>query len=150
EIELVVKRSVGRVADTALEKRVSVGGRTYNRLGTDIVASTRSVLDDEWPTKAFRQPLTHYARNSVVRATGGRGHDNAHQARRIGLRPCHPRYSRHCRSTRCQPQDLTAGMLCYQPPLIATRCGPTAWRRGHSNGRFHGALLRALPRSPRT
>src|SRR5262245_6676156 len=57
EIELVVDRRVGRVRSTTEEKRVSVGRRTHDRLGPDIIPGTRSVLDDEWLAETLRQPL---------------------------------------------------------------------------------------------
>src|SRR5262249_46050062 len=40
EIELIVERRVDRAESTAQEERVSVGRRTYNRLGADIAAAT--------------------------------------------------------------------------------------------------------------
>src|SRR6516162_9643117 len=45
EIELVVEGGVDRVHSDASEKRIAVGGRTYNGLGADIAGSTRPVLD---------------------------------------------------------------------------------------------------------
>jgi len=42
--------------------------RARDRLGGDIAASTRPVLDDEWLAKAFRQPLAHQTCDDVESA----------------------------------------------------------------------------------
>ena len=55
------------------EERIAVGGRAHDRLGADIAAGTRPVLDDEWLAKPLRQPLTDQAREDVGRAAGGNG-----------------------------------------------------------------------------
>jgi len=53
EIELVVERRVGRVERTDQEKRVAVGRGTHDRLGTDVAAATRPVIDN----KLLAEPL---------------------------------------------------------------------------------------------
>ena len=72
EIELVVEQRAGygRCADQ--QERIAIRGRFHDRLGADIAAGTRPVLDDEWLAKPLRQPLTHQARDDVVRAAGGK------------------------------------------------------------------------------
>src|SRR6266700_7963536 len=45
--EVVVERPVDRVAETAQEKRVAVGRRTYNRLGTNIAAAACPIVDNK-------------------------------------------------------------------------------------------------------
>ena len=87
EIELVVERRVDRVRRTDQEERVAVRRRTHDRLGGDIATGARPVLDDEWLAEPLRQPLTHQAREDVVRTAGGKADDDAHRPRRIGLRP---------------------------------------------------------------
>ena len=108
EIELVVERRVDRVRRTDQEERVAVRRRTHDRLGGDIAAGARPVLDDEWLAEPLRQPLTHQAREDVVRAAGGKADDDAHRPRRIGLRPREARYGRKHGSARCQMQKLAA------------------------------------------
>ena len=71
EIELVVERRVDRVRRTDQEQRVAVRGRAHDRLGGDIAAGARPVLDDELLAEPLRQPLTHQAREDVGRAAGG-------------------------------------------------------------------------------
>src|SRR5262249_16574333 len=68
EIEVFVERCVGRAGGAALEERVSVGRRTYNRFGADIAAAARTVLDDERLAEALRQPLTHQTGDDVSRS----------------------------------------------------------------------------------
>jgi hypothetical protein len=48
EVEFVVERRIARVGGSDYEKRVAVRGRFCDRLGGDIAARTRPVLDDEW------------------------------------------------------------------------------------------------------
>src|SRR6516164_7892918 len=45
------------------EQRVAVGRCTYNRLGADIAAATRPVVDNKLLAEALRQPLPHQARD---------------------------------------------------------------------------------------
>ena len=52
-------------AEISKQERIAVGRRTHDRLGGDIAASTRAVLDDEWLAEPLRQPLTHQARDDV-------------------------------------------------------------------------------------
>ena len=68
EVELVVERRVDRVRRTDQEQRVAVRRRAHDRLGADIAAGARPVLDDELLAKPLRQPLTHQARDDVGRA----------------------------------------------------------------------------------
>src|ERR1035437_10775433 len=48
KIEIVVKRRLDGVRRTDQEERVAVRRRTNDRLGRDIAACARPVLDDEW------------------------------------------------------------------------------------------------------
>jgi hypothetical protein len=67
EIELVVERRVDRVPCANNEQRVAVGRGTHNRLGADIAAATRPVVDNKLLAEALRQPLTHQTREDVAR-----------------------------------------------------------------------------------
>ena len=49
-------------------------------------------------------------------AAGGK-RDEAHRPRRIGLRPCDPRYRRQRGSARCQMQKFSAGKFHIDPFL---------------------------------
>src|SRR5262249_19610744 len=61
--DLVVEGGVDRVHSNASEKRIAVGGRTYNGLGGDIAGSSWSVLDDELLAEPLRpQSITSSAR----------------------------------------------------------------------------------------
>src|SRR5215831_9435928 len=76
------------------KERVAIGRRAHDRLGGDIAASTRPVLDDEWPAEPFRQPLAHQTCDDVESASCGGTDDQTHRPHRIGL--C-PRDARDCR-----------------------------------------------------
>ena len=67
EIELVVERRVDRVGERDQEQRVAVRRRAHDRLGADIAAGARPVLDDEWLAEPLRQPLADQARDDVGR-----------------------------------------------------------------------------------
>ncbi len=71
EIELVVERCVDRVRRSHQQQRIAVRRRAHDRLGPDIAAGARPVLDDEWLAEPLRQPLTDEARDDVGRAAGG-------------------------------------------------------------------------------
>src|SRR5262245_56626602 len=47
-VELVVKSRIDRVRLISQEERITVTRCTHDRLGADIGAGTRAVLDDEW------------------------------------------------------------------------------------------------------
>jgi len=85
-LSLVVERRVDRVGRTDEEKRIAIRRSAYDRLGRDIAARTRPIVDDELLAEPLRQPLSHEARNDVVRAAGGKADDDADRLRRIGLR----------------------------------------------------------------
>src|SRR5215510_4483051 len=87
ETKLFVHRSIDRVCRGEQEERVAIGRRAHDRLGGDIAASTRPVLDDEWLAKAFRQPLAHQTCDDVESTSCGGTDDQTHRPRGIGLRP---------------------------------------------------------------
>jgi hypothetical protein len=91
------------------EQRIAVRGRLSDRLGADIAAAARPVVDDEGLTEPFREPLTHQAREDVDRASGPNADDNAHRTRRIGLRPSGARDGWQRGSARRQMQELRRG-----------------------------------------
>jgi hypothetical protein len=51
ETKLFIQRSVDRVCRSDQEDRVAIWGRTNDRLGSDILATARSVIDHEWLAK---------------------------------------------------------------------------------------------------
>ena len=114
EIELVVERRVDRVRRADQEERVAVRRRAHDRLGGDIAAGARPVLDDEWLAEPLRQPLTDQAREDVGRAAGGKADDDAHRPRRIGLRPGDARYGRERGGTRCQMQRIDGAKVSWR------------------------------------
>src|SRR5437763_11919787 len=65
EIELVVERGVERSRWGDNKERVTIGPCTHDRFGADVGTGSRPVLDEEWPTKALRQPLDHEPRNDI-------------------------------------------------------------------------------------
>src|SRR5262245_26545946 len=76
EVEPFVKRRADRVVNTGQEERVSVRGRTRDRLGGDIAGRAWPVVDDEWLAKPLRQPLTHQARDDVIRTAWSKADHN--------------------------------------------------------------------------
>src|SRR5215472_16369695 len=108
EIELVVEGGVDRVHSNASEKRIAVGGRTYNGLGGDIAGSSWSVLDDELLAEPLRQPLSYQACHDVGATSGRKSDNDAHRSRRIGLRPRDPRHYWQRGSACCQMEKLSA------------------------------------------
>src|SRR6516225_8898107 len=116
EIELVVERCVTRIWKTSQQKRIAVRGCIHDRLGGDIGASTRPVLDHEWLAKPRRQPLSYQACHDVGATSGGKSDNDAHRSRRISLRPRDARHSRERGSTRGQMQKSSAGKFQVEPP----------------------------------
>jgi hypothetical protein len=108
EIEVAIERGAdcSRCADH--EQRISVWRRIHDRLGSNIAAGTRPVLDDEGLTQTLRQPLSYQARGDVGRAAGGKADDQAYWPHRIGLRPSEARYGWERGSTGGQVQKSTA------------------------------------------
>jgi hypothetical protein len=49
---------------------VAIGGRTHDRLGGDITAATRPVLDNEWLAEPVREPLSNQTRDDVDPTAG--------------------------------------------------------------------------------
>src|SRR5262245_48284892 len=85
EIELVIEHGIGCVSGICKKERVAVCGRFHNGFGSEIGASARTVLDNEWPAELIRKPLADQACDDVVAATGSRGDNDAHRLGRIGL-----------------------------------------------------------------
>jgi hypothetical protein len=115
EVELVVERRVDCVRRASQEQRISVRLRTHDCFGASIAASAWPILDDELLAKPFRQPLADQTRVQVVRAASRKADDDAHRARRIGLRSRHPRHRGERGSARGQLQKLSAGKFHFAP-----------------------------------
>jgi hypothetical protein len=60
----VMSRMKSKLTDH--EEYITIGGRANHRLGTDVAAGTRPVLDDEWLTESLREPLPREAREDVA------------------------------------------------------------------------------------
>jgi len=101
---------------------VTIRRRVHHRLGGDIGARARPVLNDELLAEPIRKPLTHQARESVSRAAGREADNDSHRSRRIGLRPCDARYGWKRRRARSQMQKSAAWMLARQPAINTTIC----------------------------
>src|SRR2546430_17017579 len=86
EIGLVVERCVTRFWKTSHQKRIAVGGCIHDRLGGNIGASTRPVLNHELLVEPLRQPLADQACHDVGATSGGKSDDDAHRPAWIGLR----------------------------------------------------------------
>src|SRR5262245_4082868 len=109
EIEFLIERCVDRIVTPDHEQRVAVCRRVHDRLGADVGAATRPVVDYELLAEPLRQPLADQAGRDVVRAGGRDRHDQTHRPRWIGLRPSDARDGRQ-RSSACgEMQKLSAG-----------------------------------------
>src|SRR5260221_11838781 len=70
EIEMFVKRGVDGVGGIDQNYRVTVGRGLGDGIGTQIVAGTRTILDDELLTKTFAQPVGNQPPATICGATG--------------------------------------------------------------------------------
>src|SRR5262245_14256034 len=119
EFEIVVQGRVDRATRTDYEQRVAVRWRTHDRLGADIAARSRAVVNDELLAQPLRQPLTNDAPDDVDLATGLERHDQPHKLNRIGLRLCDSRHHRQRGSARYQMQEISAGKFHFDPPSLS-------------------------------
>src|SRR5262245_34962642 len=87
EVESLVERGVTGVRGKGQKERIAIGSSSHDRLGGDVGARARAVLDDKLLPKSLREPLSDQACNNIDPATSGSAADNAHRARRIGLSP---------------------------------------------------------------
>src|SRR5215813_9063624 len=87
ETKLVIERGVDGVPTADHEQRIAVRRCAHDRIGPDIAAAARSVLDNKLLTEPLRQPLTDQTRDDVGRTGRSERHDDAHRPPRIGLRP---------------------------------------------------------------
>src|SRR5215470_6077059 len=110
------KRRVNRTGRTDHEERIPVGGRTHNRLGSDVAVRPRPVLDNELLTEPFRQPLTYRARGDVSSSARGIAHDDAHWPGWIGLCSYCAGDSRQRDSAGSEMQDFAAVKFHCVPP----------------------------------
>jgi hypothetical protein len=111
ELEIVVERRVDCIGEADEQQRVTVGGRTHDRLGGHIGPGARSVLDDELLTEPIRKPASDHACGDIDAATRGKANHDAHRPRRIGLRLCRVQHDRQNASARGQMQKLSARKL---------------------------------------
>ena len=71
--------------DGGEKQRVAVGGRARRELGADGAAGAGAVVDDDLLAVGGAELLRDEARQHVVAAAGGKGDDEAHRLRRVGL-----------------------------------------------------------------
>ena len=90
------------------KQRVAVRRRSRDRLGADIAAGARPVLDDELLAQALRQRLRHQARDDVGGVAGRKADDHVHRPGRIGLRFGNAWEGRQNAGNRCQVQQSSA------------------------------------------
>ena len=87
EVQVLVERVVDGVCRHPLQQRVAVRRGLHHRLGPDVAAGARAVLDQDRLADPLRQPLPHQPGIDVGAATGRKSDDDADRLRRIGLRP---------------------------------------------------------------
>src|SRR5262249_33638055 len=107
-IELAFEeRRIDRARRGDQQERITVRGRTHDRLGPNRGGRARPVLDHKWLSEALGKPLSHQARGDVGRAGGRERHDHAHPPPRIRLRR---------RDARAAPQRGSAGGQMQELP----------------------------------
>src|SRR5262249_19803389 len=97
------------------EQRVAVGGCLHDRLGGDVAAGARPILDDELLAETLRKPLPDQPRDNVGGAAGGKSHQQAHRPRRIGLRCGNTQRQRKCRGTGGEAQKTATPNVHLEP-----------------------------------
>src|SRR5262245_41125335 len=95
---------------------MAVPRRTH---GGDVAAGSWAVLDNEWLTEPFRQPLADQPCNNIDVGASGESDDDMHRPRRIGLRPSDARHRRQRGSAGGQMQKISAGKFHLNPPYFA-------------------------------
>jgi hypothetical protein len=55
-IEFLIERCIDSIRRSGQEKRIAIGGRTYDRLGGDIATRAGPVVDDKRLAEPLRQP----------------------------------------------------------------------------------------------
>ena len=91
EAQLWVERCVDCVRHSRTKERVAIGGRPDNHLGSNIAASSQTVLDDNLLAEPFRQRLSDEAGGYVGSDTWRVAGDDVHRPCRIKLRRCDAR-----------------------------------------------------------
>ena len=117
ETELVVERRVDRVVGADHQQRVAVGRRARDRLGRDVAAGARLVLDDELLGELLGQRLRDQARQDVDRLAGRKTDHHAHRLCRICLRRSDPRDSGQRERAGGQLLELPAAKSHQVPPI---------------------------------
>jgi hypothetical protein len=82
---LVLKRVHGRQARRNREQRVPVRRSFRDGLKADEAPGAGTIVDDELLPVSLRKQLREKARLRVGDGARGRGHDDAHRPRRIGI-----------------------------------------------------------------
>jgi len=85
ELEVLVECRIARVRLAGRQQRIAVGGCVHDRLGGDVGAGARPVLDDELLAQSLRQRLCHQAGHDVSAAARRKSNDDPHRFCRIGL-----------------------------------------------------------------
>ena len=131
EIEMLIKRGVDGVCAGDQKQRVAVCRRLHHRLGRDVGAGARPIIDDELLAEPLRQPFRRQPRHGVGGAAGRKTAEDMHRARRIGV------------GARRARQNGQRGCACGEAQKIPTvkshgdaPCelgSPTRRRRGYRN-----------------
>ena len=104
---------------------MAVRGRAHDRLGADVAAGARPVLDDEGLAEPLRQPLTHQARHDVGRAARAQAARSSAPAASDRLAPSR-RATRPAARQRPRPDaEIVGGKVSWQPSCSGRE---HAWR----------------------
>ena len=98
ETEVVVERRIDCVRRSDLKKRVAVGDRPNDHLGSNIAGRTRPIVDNKLLGESLRQRLSDQARDNVGRGPTRKADDEAYRSRRITVRPYDAQSNQQCAS----------------------------------------------------
>jgi hypothetical protein len=54
EVEFLVERGVDGIRRKGQEERIAIRSRSHDRLGGDVAAGTRPIIDEKWLAEPFR------------------------------------------------------------------------------------------------
>ena len=163
EAQLLIERVVDRVRRHPLQQRVAVRRRLHHRLGPDVAAGARPVLDQDRLAEPLGEPLRHQAGEDVGAAAGSEADDDADRLRRISLRGSGARdrrqrggaggelqkstaWNSHCHSSHCKFSIFLTRSFA-QPlrnRLIRSSCR-SARQRASPVGRVNGRPAATAP-----
>ena len=120
KLSFSIECRIDRIRSAGQEEGVAVRWRTHDRLGGDIAAGTRPVVDEELLTETVREPLSHQARDDVDLAPSRKADDNAHRPRRIACAHAKRDTAGSAAAPAARCKNLRRGSFIDAPPSPAS------------------------------